>query len=58
MVAGSSTTRRAEEASPTAHKMSVLGIDIPKLVFHVGMDDTGHVVCRKRIAPPFMTRRT
>ena len=31
-------------------KISVLGIDIAKLVFHiVGMDDTGHVVLRKRI---------
>jgi transposase len=34
-----------------AQKMSVLGIDIAKLVFHVvGMDDTGHVMLRKRIA--------
>jgi hypothetical protein len=34
-----------------AHKLSVLGIDIAKQVFHVvGMDDTGHVVLRKRIA--------
>ena len=34
-----------------AQKMSVLGIDIAKLVFHVvGMDDTGHVVLRKRLA--------
>jgi transposase len=33
-----------------ARKMSVLGIDIAKLVFHVvGMDDTGHVVLRKRL---------
>jgi len=32
-------------------QMSVLGIDIAKLVFHVvGMDDTGHVVLRKRLA--------
>jgi transposase len=31
--------------------MSVLGIDIAKLVFHiVGMNDTGAVVLRKRIA--------
>jgi transposase len=31
--------------------MSVLGIDIAKLVFHVvGMDDTGAVVLWKRIA--------
>jgi transposase len=34
-----------------AQKISVLGIDIAKLVFHVvGMDDTGHVVLRKRIS--------
>ena len=34
-----------------AHQMSVLAIDIAKLVFHVvGMDDTGVVVLRKRIA--------
>ena len=39
------------EASPMAQKISVLGIDIAKLVFHVvGMDDTGHVVLRKRVA--------
>jgi transposase len=32
-----------------AQQMSVLGIDIAKLVFHVvGMDDAGHVVLRKR----------
>jgi transposase len=34
-----------------AQKINVLGIDIAKLVFHiVGMDDTGHVVLRKRLA--------
>lgn len=34
-----------------AQTISVLGIDIATLVFHgVGMDDTGHVVLRKRIA--------
>jgi transposase len=34
-----------------AQKINVLGIDIAKLVFHiVGMNDTGHVVLRKRIA--------
>ncbi len=34
-----------------AQQMSVLGIDIAKLVFHVvGMDDTGAVVLRKRLA--------
>ncbi len=43
-----------------ARHMSVLGIGIAKLVFHiVGMDDTGHVVLRKRMARsellPFIT---
>jgi transposase len=34
-----------------AQTITVLGIDIAKLVFHVvGMDDSGHVVLRKRIA--------
>lgn len=34
-----------------AQQMSVLGIDLAKLVFHVvGMDDAGHVVLRKRMA--------
>jgi transposase len=34
-----------------AQTISVLGIDIAKLVFHVvGMDDSGHLVLRKRIA--------
>jgi transposase len=34
-----------------SQKMSVLGIDIAKLACHVvGMDDTGQVVLRKRIA--------
>ena len=34
-----------------AQQMSVLGIDIAKLVFHVvGMDDRGYVVLRKRLA--------
>jgi transposase len=34
-----------------APQISVLGIDLAKLVFHiVGMDDTGHVVLRKRMA--------
>jgi transposase len=39
------------EASPMAQTISVLGIDIAKLVFHVvGMDDSGQVVLRKRLA--------
>jgi Transposase len=40
----------SEEAGPMAQQISILGIDIAKLVFHiVGMDDTGHVVLRKRL---------
>jgi transposase len=50
MVAASWATMHHKEASPTAQKMSVLGIDIAKLVFHVvGMNNSGHVVLRKRI---------
>src|SRR5687767_8725987 len=51
MVAALSTTIHREEASPMAQHMSVLGIDIATQVFHVvGMDDSGHVVRRKRLA--------
>src|ERR671922_789858 len=51
MVAVSWATIHPEEASPMAQQIHVLGIDIAKLVFHVvGMDDTGHVVLRKRMA--------
>ena len=51
MVAASSTTIYPKEASPIAQTIRVLGIDIAKLVFHVvGMDATGHVVLRKRLA--------
>jgi transposase len=51
MVAALWATIHPEEASSMAQKMSVLGIDIAKLVFHVvGMDDTGNVVLRKRLA--------
>jgi transposase len=51
MVAASWATIYHTEASPTAQQMSVLGIDMAKMVFHVvGMDQTGHVVLRKRIA--------
>src|SRR5262245_61108907 len=51
MVAVSWATIRREEANPMAPKISVLGIDLAKLVFHiVGMDDRGHVVLRKRMA--------
>src|SRR5688572_16991170 len=51
MVAVFWATIHPEEASPMAQQIRVLGIDIAKLVFHVvGMDDTGHVVLRKRMA--------
>jgi hypothetical protein len=50
MVAASSTTIHPEEAGPMAQTITVLGIDIATLVFHVvGMDDSGHVVLRKRL---------
>jgi hypothetical protein len=40
------------EASSMAQKISVLGIDIAKLLFHiVGMDDGGHVVLREAYCP-------
>src|SRR5918999_5281744 len=59
MVAASWTTIHPKEAGPMAQTITVLGIDIAKLVFHVvGMDDSGHVVLRKRLARsallPFM----
>src|SRR5918999_6499638 len=51
MVAASSTTSHPEEASPMAQHMSVLGLDIATQMFHVvGMDDSGHVGLRKRLA--------
>jgi transposase len=51
MVAASSTTIHPKEAGPMAQTITVLGIDIAKLVFHVvGMDDSGQVVLRKRLA--------
>jgi hypothetical protein len=51
MVAISSASMYPEEASSIAQQMSVRGIDIATLVFHViGMDDSGHVMLGKRIA--------
>jgi hypothetical protein len=51
MAAASSTTMHPEEARSMAQPISALGIDIAKLVFHiVGMDDSGHIVLRKRMA--------
>jgi hypothetical protein len=50
MVAVVRATIHSREASPMA-QLRVWGIDIAKLVFHVGgMDDTGAVVLRKRLA--------
>jgi transposase len=50
MVAGYGSTLHHQEASPRAQQINVLGIDSATLVCHVvGMDDTGHVVLRKRI---------
>jgi hypothetical protein len=59
MVGASWATMHPEEASPMAQTIRVLGIGIAKLVCHVvGLDDTGHVVLRKRLARrewrPFM----
>jgi len=46
-----------KKTSPMARKMSVLGIDIVKLVFHVvGMDNTGTVVLRQRLARVLMLK--
>jgi transposase len=40
-----------QEASPMAQQSNVLGIAIANRVCHlVGMDDTGHVALRKRMA--------
>jgi hypothetical protein len=51
MVAASWASIHLEEASPMAQEISVLGIDLAKLVFHVvGMEHTDHVVLRTRIA--------
>jgi hypothetical protein len=51
MVTISSATMHPGQVSSMAQQMSVLGIDIAKLVFHVvGMDDSGYVMLRKRIA--------
>jgi hypothetical protein len=39
-----------QEASPMAQKLSVLGIDLAKQIFHlVGMDVHGTIVVRKRL---------
>jgi transposase len=44
-------TVQHREVSPMAQTISVLGIDTAKLGFHVvGMDDSGQVVLRKRLA--------
>ena len=51
MVAVFRATMHAREASPMAQPMRVLRIDRAPWVLHVvGMDDTGAVVLRKRLA--------
>jgi hypothetical protein len=51
MVALLWATSYPEEVSSMAQQISVLVIDIAKLAFHVvGVDNTGHVVLRKRSA--------
>jgi hypothetical protein len=51
MDAVSWATIHPAEAGLMAQTIGVLDIDIAKQVFHVvGMDDSGHVVLRKRIA--------
>jgi transposase len=51
MVAALWATMHPAEAGPMAPTISVRGIDIAKLVFHVvGMDDSGPVVLRQRLA--------
>src|SRR5215475_624724 len=55
MVAASWATIHPKEAGPMAPHMSVLGIDLAKLVFHiVGMDDRGHGHEVRLIAPQFI----
>jgi ABC-type dipeptide/oligopeptide/nickel transport system permease subunit len=51
MVAVWAATIHPEEAGLMAQQMSIRGIAIAQLGFHVGgMDDTGHMVRRKRLA--------
>src|SRR5229473_4675226 len=51
MISESDATMSPQEASPMKPAMSVRGIDIAKRVFHaVGMDNTGKIVLRKRLA--------
>ena len=51
MVVELGATMHHKGASLMTRKMSVFGIDIAPLVLHVvGMDDTGAVVLRKRLA--------
>jgi transposase len=50
MGAASSTTIHPGEAGPLAQTITVLGVEIAKLVFHVvGMHGSGPVVLRKRL---------
>jgi len=51
MILESDATMSPQETSPMKPAMSVRGIDIAKRVFHaVGMDNTGKIVLRKRLA--------
>src|SRR5260370_11544605 len=51
MILESDATMSPQETSPMKPAMSVRGIDIAKRVFHaVGMDNTGKIVVRKRLA--------
>src|SRR5260370_17988497 len=51
MILESDATMSPQETSPMKPAMSVRGIDIAKRVFHaVGMDNTGKIVFRKRLA--------
>jgi hypothetical protein len=50
MIPGSAEIIRAQEASPMAGKLRVLGIDLAKQIFHVvGLDQTRTSVLRKRL---------
>ena len=47
---------KPQEASPMEKKLSVVGIDIAKQVFHlVGMDEHGTILMRKRLRSIYRT---
>jgi hypothetical protein len=50
MISGSAEIIRPQEASPTAKRHRVLGIDLATQIFHVvGLDETRKIVLRKRL---------